>query len=1291
MKKSITAVFCIMTLMLSLFVFESPIAEAKPYKKHVLPGYILAADFDDGEEGVTYSPLTVAKTGNYNYRAGYNLNFWHSTEKGKVAMSFNTGEWLLYTVEVSEDGEYEAVIRYATPGGAAVFKIYVDDKLAISKNLDSTGSFTETSEQSLGTMKLTVGTHTMKFEMVASGMNFNYVTFTNLSAKGTDTSKKEGAYRYTAIPAIIEAEDYDLGEAGCYSKTSKNQGKKYRPNDKMDVYGNDGAYYVRYTNEEYTVYTYNVTKSGIYDLSAYTLSDGGMDFYFDNSLNPVSAKLKTGDNAVVSIWLDKGEHMLKCKATGSIDLDSVRFLNSSAQSYITVSDLNKEAEIVEEKEEVRKIYKELFVSPSGSDENDGSFDTPFKTIEKAKEAVKLLTPNQDGDIVVNIMPGYYFLSETLKFDETDSGKDDYKVIYKGYNSFDKPVLGGGIRITDWQKQANGIWKADASNVTDTRHLFVNGMTAQRARSKYTYVGAEYYTEPDSQYEKDGFTLSKNNFPNLQKPQDAELLWDLYWTSQRTPVKDVAYDGDNVNIILDQPSFNRSLNKNNKTTSPSTQAVFYIENDLGLLDEEGEFYFDKDTKQIYYLPFPEEDMETAETYVSVTEFLVKAEGASNKNRVENLEFNNLSFKYGEWHEVGEFGLVIEQADQYFDGVNNRGLRGNYMIPAQTAVNNAKNINFIGCEFKNMGSGALSMVNSVSDCKIQGNIFTDIGGSGIVIGHWDHVNTMPDGVDRTTNIEICDNVIRRAAQSFNSTCGISVYYVSGVNIHHNDLKDLPYTGITMGWGWEAEDIVSTGNNHIDYNRIVDVMENLKDGGSIYTLGPIRNSTIIGNYCVHNEDASGSIYLDQGSAHLTVSDNVVLDSKLWLNARPGVNIRGITASNNYTDNSASSLDTSGVSISSTTVVDADKLPDGAKAIIELSGVRDKYKNLLNGAELPTWRTNFFLSTPKSFFSGLNGWIEAEDYMTGGAEVAFHKEGNVQQVVTYQQGIRTVIGNTAAGEWTKYEVEVEKSGNYRIDVLYSNAFPEDSAMAKTRVYMDDKVIIEGADCPSTGSWSTYEVAELGYAYIKEGKHTFKIEFVDNAYSFDSWRLYDESVVIEGENDPLFDEGIYKPKPREKEFMDMKGHWAENTVKTLYEKGIINGVSDTLCAPDENVSVYQAAWLIMRTMGIEYNDANWKEIAFSNGLLQSLDENDGVISRERIAAQASRLYIANENEYTLNYVKNPFTDTALISPEYAQDVINAYGLGIVKGDTAGAFNPHNGLTRAEAAAVIYNLYSIIK
>jgi hypothetical protein len=113
-------------------------------------------------------------------------------------------------------------------------------------------------------------------------------------------------------------------------------------------------------------------------------------------------------------------------------------------------------------------------------------------------------------------------------------------------------------------------------------------------------------------------------------------------------------------------------------------------------------------------------------------------------------------------------------------------------------------------------------------------------------------------------------------------------------------MPYSGISVGWGWEFADNAMR-NNVVRYNRVQDTNRFMSDGAGIYTLSKQNGGLIAENY-VHDivrTPVQGSfnisgIYLDEGSGLITVRDNVLVrtaDRQLFQNA----NGSGVTLSNN------------------------------------------------------------------------------------------------------------------------------------------------------------------------------------------------------------------------------------------------------------------------------------------------------------------------------------------------------------------------------------------------------------
>jgi hypothetical protein len=429
--------------------------------------------------------------------------------------------------------------------------------------------------------------------------------------------------------------------------------------------------------------------------------------------------------------------------------------------------------LVSDKEKTKEnpIYKELFVSASGSDSASGEKGSPFKTLERAKEEIAKINSGMNGDIIVNVASGTYNLEATMVFDETHSGKNGYDVIMLGEDKNNPPVISGGEKVMGWEKYSDVLYRAPApEGITEVRNLYINKFPAVRARSKYTYNIRSVYDDPiTTEYIRDGFTISSENFiKNFTNIEDMEMVFQCVWTAPRYPITKIERDG---NMIILRS--NNGILEKKQTISfltPKVGSSFYLENAFQLLDEPGEFYFNKSDGYIYYYPYKQDDLSLAETYVAKLSNLVKVSGENPRNKIYNITFDNLDFRYGAWDDISYRGLVGRQADEYDTDDATK-----LMIPQQLTINNADNVNVLNCRFSCLGSGGVSMIDGVSNSSIIGNVIKDVSGSGIVIGTWLYEGWVKDptlDLEMCKNIRVENNVIRRAASEYRGCVGIAV---------------------------------------------------------------------------------------------------------------------------------------------------------------------------------------------------------------------------------------------------------------------------------------------------------------------------------------------------------------------------------------------------------------------------------------------------------------------------------------------------------------------------------------
>jgi len=1266
-----------------------------PFKAMTIPGTVGFYDFDIGGEGVAYLKGNAA-TGNSSYREGENINVWEMAHG--MCIGSSAGQWMNYTVNVKKTGYYQPVLYYATPEGGAQLSLSVNGGTASSFSLAPTADYEYPVSLELDKIYLEAGTKVLTFTMVSQAASLFYVDFVQAENDSALAGKNEGSYRTAQLPTRIQAEDFDLGAGGCISLNGKNDGRQYRKNDAIDIYShNDKDYYISLAAGELTNYTFDVPVAGAYAFAVSGRAKGVVNCYFDDMPAPLVYKTDGADFAekkVSVIYFDEGEHKVSLSAESAVEIDYIKF-TASDEDYILLEDLeNLEIDDSQSDKLKTPVYKNLYVSVSGSDDSDGSKESPFATLKRAKEEVAKINSEMTGDIVINIMPGYYQISETEKFGVEHSGKNGFDVIIRGTNILNPPILSGGTEVIGWEQHNDYLWKAPLE-ADEVRNLYVNDNMSQRARSKYIYQALSSYDEPNTEYDDDGLVTSAINFPEkLSLPADIELVWSMDWSLQRTPVKDIKYQDDDVIFLMDHPYWRWTRTRDYVHTTPGAGAYFYMENAPELLDEPGEFYYNKEEKMIYYYPFAKENMKEAKTYVGTCEQMFSVLGNGLDEHITNITFDNLDIRYGAWNDASVTGLVGAQADKMIDCEYSQTGRGGKIPPSQMTILNADNITIKNCRFTCLGSGAISMYDDVSDCVIDGNSIDEISGTGIIVGSWDH-NIEREGMKQCHDIDITNNLLYRNSSEFKGGTAISVYYEKNINILHNHILEAPYTGVTLGWGWgEAADF---GNIRLSYNHIEDtVIPPMFDGAFIYTLGPLQNSEISYNYLTDTaSDYSGGIYPDSGSAYLKIHHNVIEKTPYWFFG--GVyNTHDLHTYDNYSDTSVYTNHSDLNTIELPEIVEDGNWNDEAKAIIEGAGLEPRYSRMLKNIDYPEWRTDFVRTAPQKVFEvGTSNWIEAEDYNEGGEGVAYHKitpanntnyrKGEVHiydSSGSYNGGHKSyVIGTTFDGEWLCYDVEIPESGNYELITRGANSHYLDGGIdAFLNVYVDGELVVSRGELIRTPTWGHNMESFLGVLSLSEGVHQFKMEFADNGYSFDAFRLskVEEDSVRSGYNDASFDEGIRVYEEDLLGFLDITGHWAEDDIWDMFEKGMVKGVSQTEFAPDLMLTGEQGLILAMRSSKLSFKEDDMLSYGGKYGLLDGIDKN-AVISRGEYVDILMKAYMEKNGTITLTLSPEMMTTKT----EKDLRLAAAIEMGIIHGDENGDLRLSSGLTRAEAVTMM--------
>ena len=549
----------------------------------------------------------------------------------------------------------------------------------------------------------------------------------------------------------------------------------------------------------------------------------------------------------------------------------------------------------------------LYVSPAGNDGNPGSEDRPLRTLERARDRVRLMNRNMTADITVYLEEGTYRLARPLMLDARDSGFRGHSVTYMALNG-KRVVISGGVAVTGWEQvdARRNLWSARVpAALRNTRQLYVNGVRAHRTRGRLPVSVIETAT---------GYTASSAAMATWRNASDIEFvytggnsLWSERseglgaWTEPRCPVASI----EGTTITMAQPCWDNSTKRamlpNGSRTAnlvgPASVGKMpeYVENAYELLGTPGDWYFDRGARVIYYVPRPGEDLSRADVEAPVLETLI--EGAGTKNApIHNIDFSGLQFSYATWlAPSSNEGFSEIQANYRITGRKGYATQGLCTLvpggtcpygawtkpPANVQFRYDRQIRFLNDDFAHLGAAALDLGDGSQGDTVKGCVFADISGNGVEIGGVDL--PLAAGADATADNLVVNNHIYDIGAEYHGGIGIVAGYAQRTRIVHNQLDHLPYAAISIGWGGWPDKIGRAGepntsrNNVIAENRIHDLMLLLADGGAIYTQGltgsSMANGERVEGNVIYNQYGTGhAIYSDNGSSMMTIRSNAM-----------------------------------------------------------------------------------------------------------------------------------------------------------------------------------------------------------------------------------------------------------------------------------------------------------------------------------------------------------------------------------------------------------------------------------
>lgn len=377
----------------------------------------------------------------------------------------------------------------------------------------------------------------------------------------------------------------------------------------------------------------------------------------------------------------------------------------------------------------------LHVAASGSDNGDGSEAKPFSTLQQARDAVRGLKKSRGGTlpkggVSIVVAGGDYSVRETLKLTQEDSGTAEAPVIFQS-SAGPGPVFHGGKAIKGWKPigddavkekldpavrskvleaelKANGILDyGDATNLKQRPELFVDGVPQTLARwpnEGFVKTGDTLGTNVIKEHMggcKDGVFKYVEDRPNHWTDEpDIRLYgywyWDWFEEFQKVAVLDVTRHG----FTLDKPYSSYGYRKDQR---------YYAVNVFRELDQPGEWYLDRRSGRIYWLP--PQGVSAATANIVLSEF---AAPFVTLDKVAHVIVKGLTLQEGR----GDGIQIQAGADCLVAGCVIRQMGGDALV-----IQGGQHHGLFGCAMETLGCGAMRVDGGDRNALAPGRHFVE----------------------------------------------------------------------------------------------------------------------------------------------------------------------------------------------------------------------------------------------------------------------------------------------------------------------------------------------------------------------------------------------------------------------------------------------------------------------------------------------------------------------------------------------------------------------------------------
>lgn len=512
---------------------------------------------------------------------------------------------------------------------------------------------------------------------------------------------------------------------------------------------------------------------------------------------------------------------------------------------------------------------EIFVSQTGSDNNDGTYERPLKSFRRAKQlASGKKSAYPESEITVNFMGGEYYVDSQVDFDTADSGNEKGSIVFKAYNNED-------VKFKSSVKISGSKFK----KVTD-RDMIERIPETARGRMRYISFADVGVGTLDPYSAWVGGSMCKPSYPQLFVDGDKQEL-------SRWPNEGYVYTGKMLDAGINSGAIFRGGIGYDAILNGRGFTFKYNENEPDKWTKAKNFMLEGYFTYDYF--FGAYNVSSIDTKLKT---ITTVQGSNGWGAIENrrwyarnlieeadlpgeyyIDYENSRIYLNQPYDLTDSEIEIVFNENQFAKLDRvsyitfEGIEFEKTRSSAFQIYNCDNIKFTNCKFTDIGKRGMEVYNStgitVDSCE-----FRYIGGSAIYLSGGDFI-TLTSSENKITN-----SVFYRWGEYQRSyEPGINITDVAS-EITGNVFHNAPFSACLM----------AGNDNKFMYNEVYDVLKGLNDGGAFY-LG--MNATRRGNEVAYNyvhdlyEGLKGAssiivgLYFDDGSSGNHIHHNIVTDA--------------------------------------------------------------------------------------------------------------------------------------------------------------------------------------------------------------------------------------------------------------------------------------------------------------------------------------------------------------------------------------------------------------------------------